>query len=126
LKRLSQTDEYTQYNDIWGFVGKDGLEYAILGTTTGTAIYSLKDPKNPKRDTFIPGNTSIWRDMKSFKNHVYVTADQGNQGVLIINIAVYQLQLLLILEMWGIVIIYGLMKKDSCIYQDVLRNLVAF
>lgn len=48
LKRLSQTDEYTQYNDIWGFVGKDGLEYAILGTTTGTAIYSLKDPKIPK------------------------------------------------------------------------------
>ena len=87
LKRLSQTDEYTQYNDIWGFVGKDGIEYAILGTTTGTAIYSLKDPKNPKRDTFIPGNTSIWRDMKSFKNHVYVTADQGNQGVLIINMA---------------------------------------
>jgi len=85
LKRLSQTDEYNQYNDIWGFVGKDGLEYAILGTTTGTAIYSIKDPKNPKRDTFIPGNTSIWRDMKSFKNHVYVTADQGNQGVLIIN-----------------------------------------
>jgi choice-of-anchor B domain-containing protein len=87
LKRLSQTDEYSQYNDIWGFVGKDGIEYAILGTTTGTAIYSLKDPKNPKRDTFIPGNTSIWRDMKSFKNHVYVTADQGNQGVLIINMA---------------------------------------
>ena len=85
LKRLSQTDEYSQYNDIWGFVGKDGIEYAILGTTTGTAIYSLKDPKNPKRDTFIPGNTSIWRDMKSYKNHVYVTADQGNQGVLIIN-----------------------------------------
>jgi choice-of-anchor B domain-containing protein len=85
LLKLSQTDEYNQYNDIWGFVGKDGLEYAILGTTTGTAIYSLKDPKNPKRDTFIPGNTSIWRDMKSYKNHVYVTADQGNQGVLIIN-----------------------------------------
>lgn len=85
LKRLSQTDEYAQYNDIWGFVGKDGTEYAILGTTTGTAIYSLRDPKNPKRDTFIPGNTSIWRDMKSYKNHVYVTADQGNQGVLIIN-----------------------------------------
>jgi choice-of-anchor B domain-containing protein len=85
LRLLSQTDEFTQYNDIWGFVGKDGIEYAILGTTTGTAIYSLKDPKKPKRDTFIPGNTSIWRDMKSFKNHVYVTADQGNQGVLIIN-----------------------------------------
>ena len=85
LKRLSQTDEYSQYNDIWGFVGKDGIEYAILGTTTGTAIYSLKDPKIPKRDTFIPGNTSIWRDMKSYKNHVYATADQGNQGVLIIN-----------------------------------------
>lgn len=87
LLKLSQTDEYLQYNDIWGFVGKDGLEYAILGTTTGTAIYSLKDPKNPRRDTFIPGNTSIWRDMKSFKNHVYVTADQGNQGVLIINMS---------------------------------------
>lgn len=85
LKKISQTDEFNQYNDIWGYVGKDGLEYAILGTTTGTVIYSLKDPKNPKRDTFIPGSTSIWRDMKSFKNHIYVTADQGNQGVLIIN-----------------------------------------
>jgi len=85
MRHLSTTDEYAQYAGLWGYVGKDGLEYAILGTNAGTAIYSLKNPAAPRRDTFVPGNNSIWREVKSYKDYVYVATDQGNHGLLIIN-----------------------------------------
>jgi choice-of-anchor B domain-containing protein len=74
-------------NDIWGYVHQDGTEYAILGTVTGTAIISLADPENPNEVLFIPGATSVWRDMKNWNDHIYVTTDQGTDGLLIIDMA---------------------------------------
>lgn len=74
-------------NDIWGYVAPNGDEYAIVGATKGTLIYSLKDPKNPKEELFIPGSNSIWRDMKHWKEYVYVTTDSGTDGLLIINMS---------------------------------------
>ena len=72
-------------NDIWGYVAPDGTEYAIVGTTTGTLVYSLEDPTNPIERVFIPGSNSTWRDMKQWGEYVYVTADAGNDGLLIID-----------------------------------------
>lgn len=78
-------DDGEEGNDIWGYVDSLGVEYAILGTTRGTRIYSLEDKANPIERIFIPGATSIWRDMKSYKSFVYVTTDQGADGLLIID-----------------------------------------
>lgn len=72
-------------NDIWGYVAPDGTEYGIVGTTQGTLIYELSDPTNPKEVKYIPGSNSTWRDMKAWKEHVYVTCDAGDDGLLIIN-----------------------------------------
>jgi choice-of-anchor B domain-containing protein len=72
-------------NDIWGYVSQDGTEYAILGTVTGTAIISLEAPESPREVLFIPGAFSTWRDMKNWGSFVYVTADQGLDGLLIID-----------------------------------------
>ena len=74
-------------NDIWGYVDENGTEYAILGTRQATAIFNLADPANPKQVAYIPGSLSTWRDMKTWKNHAYVTADAGNDGLLIIDLA---------------------------------------
>lgn len=72
-------------NDIWGYVAPDGTEYAIVGSTMGTLVYSLEDPSVPVERAFITGSNSTWRDMKQWGEYVYVTADSGNDGLLIID-----------------------------------------
>ncbi len=76
-----------RYNDIWGYVDAEGREYAILGVRGGTAIYSLEDPSQPELLEYIKGAFSIWRDMKSFGRYIYVVADQGQDGILVIDMA---------------------------------------
>lgn len=74
-------------NDIWGYVDTFGTEYAILGTRKATAIINLADPTNPVEVAYIPGSTSTWRDMKNWGHFAYVTADAGNDGLLIIDLS---------------------------------------
>lgn len=72
-------------NDIWGYVSPDGNEYAVVGTVLGTLIYSLEDPTNPVEEIFIPGVSSIWRDIKYYGEYIYVVADDGENGLLVID-----------------------------------------
>lgn len=74
-------------NDCWGFVDDYGNEYAVIGTRTATRIFSLKDPRNPQAVYTVPGASSIWRDIKYFNKHLYVTTDQGKDGLLIIDVS---------------------------------------
>ncbi len=85
LELLSHVPFEEDGNDIWGYVDDNGVEYAICGSRTNTRIYSLEDPANPIERLLIPGESSTWRDMKSWNNHVYVTTDVGFDGLLIIN-----------------------------------------
>lgn len=79
---------YTQeLNDIWGYVDASGVEYALVGTRTGTSIVSLANPSAPNEVLFIPGVASIWRDLKTWGNFAYVTSDQGKDGLLIIDLS---------------------------------------
>jgi hypothetical protein len=71
-------------SDIWG-MEKNGVKYAVIGNRTKVSIFSLEDPKKPVLRYEAPGDTSIWRDIKSYNNHLYVTADQGIGGVVIID-----------------------------------------
>jgi len=74
-------------NDIWGYVDSSGVEYAIMGTNRTTRIWSLEDPANPIARATIGGATSIWRDIKTFEDHIYVTTDRGTDGLLIIDMS---------------------------------------
>ena len=74
-------------NDIWGYVSEDGTEYAIVGTTTNTRIYDLSDPTEPREIAVIAGGRSVWRDMKHWEDHVYVTNDQAPDGLLVIDMS---------------------------------------
>lgn len=87
LELQANVNEYPNdlYSAIWGHVDSKGREYAVIGTRIGTAIYLLTDPKKPKKVAFIPGSRSIWREMKSYKDYVYVTIDNVPDGLLIIN-----------------------------------------
>ncbi|MEM9547290.1 MAG: choice-of-anchor B family protein [Bacteroidota bacterium] len=87
LELLSNVDVGEDGNDIWGYVDSTGLEYAIMGTRNTTKIWSLEDPENPIERASIPGPRSTWRDIKSFEDHLYVTTDRGDAGLLIIDMS---------------------------------------
>ncbi|HMS66603.1 MAG TPA: choice-of-anchor B family protein [Saprospiraceae bacterium] len=74
-------------SDVWGFVDSSGIEYAVIGTRSSAKIYSLEDPKNPILRYTAPGARSIWRDMKFYDNHIYVTQDQDTFGLTIIDVS---------------------------------------
>ena len=74
-------------NDVWGYVDGDGTEYAIMGSANNTWIWSLEDPANPIERARIPGDNSTWRDIKSWEDHLYVTTDTGDDGLLVIDMS---------------------------------------
>jgi choice-of-anchor B domain-containing protein len=83
---LANEDRYSGYNDVWGFVGTDGREYVIQGTTTGTAWWDIDDPTNPVHVKFIPGPGSIWRDMFVIGDYAYI-GTEGGGGIQIVDIS---------------------------------------
>ncbi|MEL6276695.1 MAG: choice-of-anchor B family protein, partial [Bacteroidota bacterium] len=74
-------------NDIWGYTAPDGTEYALVGKRNGVSIVSLADPDNAVEVDVIPGQQSVWRDLKAFGDYAYVVADQGNEGLTIIDLS---------------------------------------
>lgn len=85
-KLLSNIPFSENSSDIWGYE-KDGIRYAIIGNATKTSVFSLEDPTKPILRHVAPGAQSVWRDIKSYKNHLYVTTDQGTDGLVIIDMA---------------------------------------
>lgn len=74
----------TNYNDIWGYTAPNGDEYAIVGTTEGTLFYNCANPQNPVEVGFIPGPSSLWRDMKTYGTYAYIVTEGGG-GVQIVD-----------------------------------------
>ncbi len=83
--------------DVWGFVDLNThREYAIMGYSTGTAVYDLSDPENPREVGFIAGQRTTWRDIKIYQfwnddagrwnAYAYVTADNASDGLVIIDL----------------------------------------
>ena len=87
LTQISNLSYSQDLNDIWGYVDTSGVEYALVGTRTGTSIVSLANVSNPVEILFIPGANSTWRDLKTWGHFAYVTCDQGNDGLLIIDLS---------------------------------------
>lgn len=77
-------DGDNRYNEVFGFV-VNGEEYAVIGSTLGAHIFSLKDSEE-KEVAFIEGSTSgrqvIHRDFDVYQEYLYMVADQGDQSTL--------------------------------------------
>ncbi len=73
-------------SDVWGHTAEDGTEYALVGAFDGLSIVSLADPTAPVEVQFVPGPASIWRDIKTWEGHAYVTNETGG-GLLIVDLA---------------------------------------
>ncbi len=74
------------YSACWSYLHSDGREYAAIGvngltsTTGGTAIYNVTDPAVTYLVGFIPGPQSIWREMKSYRDWIYVVTEGSGTG----------------------------------------------
>lgn len=92
MEYLGNRNDYAltgQYSACWGYVAPDGREYAILGCQTGTSIIDITDAPTLREVSFIPGPTSNWREMKTYKQYAYVVTENGTgpaAGVQIIDL----------------------------------------
>jgi choice-of-anchor B domain-containing protein len=71
-------------SDVWGYEDKTGKEYALVGVYNGFSIVDISTPSNPVVVQFISGPESIWRDIKVWKGHAYVT-DETSGGLLVVD-----------------------------------------
>ncbi|MGB5289510.1 MAG: choice-of-anchor B family protein, partial [Ignavibacteriaceae bacterium] len=79
---LSNLNQYPSqgYNDIWGYVDGSGIEYALLGCGHGTSIVRVDNPSQPQEVAFIPGPSSIWRDIKTHGTYAYIVTEGTSTG----------------------------------------------
>ena len=81
-------DSISQYNDIWGYTDCTGNEYAILGSDSKIHFIDLENPSNPLEiASFAGGQSTIWRDIKTWRDRAYAVSDNTTEGLLIFNLS---------------------------------------
>ena len=83
LGNLSYSEDLS---DIWGWVDGAGTEYALVGVYDGFSVVDLSNVSSPTEVFFEAGVNSIWRDIKTWDNHAYVTTE-GGDGLLIVDLS---------------------------------------
>ncbi|GAB1308638.1 hypothetical protein KH5_13210 [Urechidicola sp. KH5] len=71
-------------NDSWGWTDPEtGIEYALVGTTTGAAFVDISDTENLVLLGTLPTHTSnsLWRDIKVYNNYAFIVSEAGGHGM---------------------------------------------
>ena len=69
-----------RYSGSWVYIDLESRrEYALLGTRTGTAIYTI-DEQPVQELAFIPGPASNWREITVLGKYAYVTTEGSGEG----------------------------------------------
>ena len=84
---VGQFNYNTNLSDSWGYTDAMGNEYAIIGLGNGVSILDLSTPSNPVQVGFAPGDQSVWRDIKVWGDYAYITCDQGDDGLMVIDMS---------------------------------------
>lgn len=86
------------YNDIWGYAAPDVndpskmREYAIIGSTEKIHIFDITDTEDDPNNlveiaSFEGGASAVWRDFKTYEHYAYCVADEGNEGLIILDLS---------------------------------------
>jgi choice-of-anchor B domain-containing protein len=59
----------------YGYTSPDGRRFALTGLTDGLSIVEVTDPRNPRRIAHVPGAASQWREVRTYREYVYVTTE---------------------------------------------------
>ncbi len=73
-------------NDIWGWTDpQTGREYALMGTSNGTAFVDVSEPQDPVVVGQLPTQSvagfPLWRDIKVFDDHAFVVSEHDDHGM---------------------------------------------
>lgn len=81
-------------SNLWGYTDEAGNEYAIVGVNGsgannpgGVSVVALGDGTNPQEIFFYPGPTSIWREVKVWGDHAYITTEANSGGITIVDLS---------------------------------------
>ena len=87
MTRLSSFDPTSEdYNDIWG-IEIGGNQYAIMGSVNNIYIIDVTDCSNPIQKAVLspPGNSSIWRDFKTYDGYIFGVCESCVEGLVVID-----------------------------------------
>src|SRR6187549_714198 len=62
-------------SNIWGYVDTLGNEYALVGTADGVRIIDVTNPAVPVQRFAVAGNTSSWREIKTWGKYAFLTTE---------------------------------------------------
>lgn len=96
LNRFSS--QPTSAANVWGFVDlNDNREYAVIGLRNGTAVVDVTDPANPREVGTVPGNPSLWREVKIYQHldtaanryraYAYISTEAAGSGLQVIDLS---------------------------------------
>jgi len=81
-------------SNLWGYTDEDGNEYAIVGVNGtggnnpgGVSVVALGDGTAPQQVFFYPGPASIWREVKVWNDHAYITTEANSGGITIVDLS---------------------------------------
>ena len=77
----------------WGWTADNGKEYALITSQApgGLSVVDISDPKTPKLNAFVAaGHNSLWFETTAYKNFAYVVSQEGNIGLMIVDMAPVQ------------------------------------
>lgn len=77
---LANVNTSSTYSNCTSYIAGDGREYAALGTGTGTQIFRITDPSAPVLVGTIVGPSSAWREMKQYRDHLYIVSEGTGTG----------------------------------------------
>jgi choice-of-anchor B domain-containing protein len=81
-------------SNLWGYTDELGNEYAIVGVNGtgasnpgGVSVVALGDGTDPQEVFFYPGPASIWREVKVWNDHAYITTEANSGGITIVDLS---------------------------------------
>lgn len=87
IELMAQYTFTQELSDVWGYVDEEGNEYAIVGRQAGVSVINVTDTGNLFSVGEFNGNWTVWRDIKVWEDHAYVTCDACGNGLLIIDLS---------------------------------------
>jgi choice-of-anchor B domain-containing protein len=81
-------------SNLWGYTDEFGNEYALVGVNGvgtqqpgGISVVDLSVPSDPQEIFFFPGPSSIWREVKVWGDHAYITTEAESGGITIVDLS---------------------------------------
>lgn len=82
------TNGSREFSECFGYVTCEGAEIAIIGSSARVHFFDVTDPENSYEiDWFSGGNVTTWRDMATYKDHVYSVCDACTEGLMIFDMS---------------------------------------